>query len=83
MHIEIFHDYLCRLAIGTDGKRDAAFADRVLTCCFVSKDVAIVMFHGERHFFRTLHNCESVVLLDDRNVAKEIVRVLSKVSVIF
>src|SRR6266516_2590531 len=82
-HIEIFHDNLCRFAIGADGKSDAASANSVFVLRLIGERVAIIVFHWEGLVFRALHNRETSVLLDDRDVTKEIVRVPSKVGAIF
>src|SRR6266545_2494255 len=55
-HVEIFHDDLCRLAIRANGKCDAASADGILALRLIGKRVAIVVFHDEGHFLRTLLN---------------------------
>src|SRR5579884_3168983 len=79
-HIEIFRHHLSGFAVRPKGKSDAASAHGVLALRLVREGVAIVMFHGEGHFFRTLHDRQAAILFDDGILAEEIVRVFSKIS---
>jgi len=55
-HIEMFHENLVGLAIGCDGKGNAASASSVLVLCLVGECVAVVMLHREGLVRRTLHD---------------------------
>ena len=54
--VEIFYHHLCGLAVGADRKSDAAYTDSILTSSLVGECVAVVVFHREGEFLRTLHN---------------------------
>src|SRR5882724_496646 len=55
-HIEIFHDNLCRFAIGADGKGDAASANSVFAPRLIGERIPVVMLHWESLVFWTLHD---------------------------
>src|SRR5439155_15199503 len=79
-HVEIFHKHRCRFAIRADGKGDSASANSVFALRLIGERVAIIVFHWEGLVFRALHNCQYAILFDDRDVAKVIVRISSKVG---
>src|SRR5437867_4083929 len=56
-HIEIFHEHLCGLAVGADGKGNAASADSVFALRLISERIPIIVRHRESLVFWALHDC--------------------------
>src|SRR5437773_12557821 len=82
-HTEILYEHVCRLAIGADGKGDAARANSVFALRLIRECVAIIVLHWKSLVFRAFHDRQPVILFDDGDVAKEVVRISSSVGAIF
>src|SRR5437867_7924260 len=56
-HIEIFHEHLCGLAVGADGKGNAASADSVFALRLIRERIPVIVLHRESLVFWALHDC--------------------------
>ena len=76
-HIEILNQHIGRFSTRPDGKDDAAHAHGVFAFRLIGKRVAVIVFHRESFFLRTLDDREPAPTFHDQDIVKEIVPILA------